>query len=617
MPSSKPLQRLCFLLVAFAITVLLFLLAKLVFLACCGGTHGVGWGDAWPVLRHGLSLDLSTSLYVVAPLLLGCLVAVWVRIPRWLVKAYFILVSTMMALAFVADTSLYEFWGFKLDASCLDYLRQPEGITQSVSVGYLLARFLLWVLAALVIYVMYLLSLRFLKDGTSRTTHRSTLPRVGESLLYVVLLPLMVVGVRGGLSESTTNIGQVYFSQNQFLNHAAVNPVFSFLSSMGHQLGDEVEYSFMDDAECHRLTSDIYTIESLDADTLLSTPHPTIVVILLESAGEQFAAAMPRLQQLKQEGINFSRCYANSWRTDRGTVCTLSGYPSFPTLSVMKIPHKSRTLPSIASALQAEGYATSYLYGGDINFTNMRGYLIATGWQQLTGMDDFTHAEQHSAQWGVRDDITFDFLYRQIVALPTGSPALMGYSTLSSHEPWDVPHEVENLSWQRHDDEALTAFAYLDACLERFVERLRAMPAWEHLLIVVTADHGINYADVDQSRPLQKNHIPMLWLGGAVKEPRTIDVLCNQSDLAATLLGQMGLPHTQFAFSRDVLSATYVHPTAVHNYNNAQWMADSTGHVLYDLDARRIIIDQSPQAEHLARLSQAILQITSEDLRNR
>ena len=125
MPSSKPLQRLCFLLVAFAITVLLFLLAKLAFMACCGGTHGVGWGDAWAVLRHGLSLDLSTSLYIVAPLLLGCLVAVWVRIPRWLVKAYFILVSTMMALAFVADTSLYEFWGFKLDASCLDYLRQP------------------------------------------------------------------------------------------------------------------------------------------------------------------------------------------------------------------------------------------------------------------------------------------------------------------------------------------------------------------------------------------------------------------------------------------------------------------------------------------------------------
>ena len=626
-------------LVAFAIMVLLFVVAKLLFMASCGSGHGVGWGDVWQVLRHGLSLDLSTALYVIAPLLLGCLVAVWVRIPRWLIKAYFILVSVALALAFVADTSLYEFWGFKLDASCLSYLQQPEGITQSVSVGYLVLRFLLWVIAAAVIYGLCLLSLRCLKDETrSRSTlniehstlnddrntaqppfnvQRSTLSRVGESLLYLALIPLMVVGMRGGLSESTTNIGQVYFSQNQFLNHAAVNPVFSFLSSLGHQMGDEVEYAFMDDAECQRLTAGVFTTESLDADTLLRTPRPTIVVILLESAGEQFASAMPQLQRLKQEGINFSRCYANSWRTDRGTLCTLSGYPSFPTVSVMKMPSKSRSLPSIARTLQAEGYPTSYLYGGDINFTNMRSYLIATGWQQLVSMDDFTLAEQHSAQWGVRDDITFDYLYRQITSLPAGQPALMGYSTLSSHEPWDVPDAAEGMSWQRHDDEVFTAFAYLDACLAHFIDRLRTMPVWEQLLIVVTADHGVNHADIDQSRPLQKNHIPMLWLGGAVREPRTIDVLCNQSDLAATLLGQMGLTHTDFAFSRDVLSSSYTHPTAVHNYNNAQWMVDSTGHVLYDLDARRIVIDESSDAEQLAKQSQAILQLTSEDLRGR
>ena len=611
-------------LVAFAIMVLLFVVAKLIFMASCGSGHGVGWGDVWQVLRHGLSLDLSTALYVIAPLLLGCLVAVWVRIPRWLIKAYFILVSVALALAFVADTSLYEFWGFKLDASCLSYLQQPEGITQSVSVGYLVLRFLLWLLAAAVIYGMCLLSLRCLKDETQCTAHRSmfnvqrsTLARVGESLLYLALIPLMVVGMRGGLSESTTNIGQVYFSQNQFLNHAAVNPVFSFLSSLGHQMGDEVEYAFMDDAECHRLTADVFTTESLDADTLLRTPRPTIVVILLESAGEQFASAMPQLQRLKQEGINFSRCYANSWRTDRGTLCTLSGYPSFPTVSVMKMPSRSRSLPSIARTLQAEGYPTSYLYGGDINFTNMRSYLIATGWQQLVSMDDFSLAEQHSAQWGVRDDITFDYLYRQITSLPAGQPALMGYSTLSSHEPWDVPDAAEGMSWQRHDDEVFTAFAYLDACLAHFIDRLRTTPAWDQLLIVVTADHGVNHADIDQSRPLQKNHIPMLWLGGAVKEPRTIDVLCNQSDLAATLLGQMGLTHADFAFSRDVLSSSYTHPTAVHNYNNAQWMVDSTGHVLYDLDARRIVIDESSNAEQLAKQSQAILQLASEDLRGR
>ena len=395
--------------------------------------------------------------------------------------------------------------------------------------------------------------------------------------------------------------------------------MFSFLYSLSHQLGDLSQYNFMDDAECKRLTANVYTTESVQSDILIKTTRPNIVIILLESAGEQFAEAMPHLQQLKQEGINFTRCYANSWRTDRGTVCTLSGYPSFPSVSVMKMPEKSRSLPSIARTLKAQDYQTSFLYGGDINFTNMRSYLISTGWERLISMDDYSRSDQHSAQWGVRDDITFNTLYNEIVnnfrstepdfydCRPCDPSLLWGYSTLSSHEPWDVP--VNKMS-----DKVMNAFAYVDDCLYDFVERLKQTPAWANLLIVITADHGINNGRIDQSTPLQKNHIPMLWIGGAVMEPRTIDVLCNQSDLAATLLGQLELPHDDFTFSRDVVSQTYVYPTAVHNYYNAQWLIDSTGHALYDFDAQRFIVSETTDADRLLRVSKAMLQLTTQSL---
>ena len=616
-------QRLLFLLRIYGLTVLLFLLAKVVFMLCNGAGHGVSALDYFDVLRHGLTLDLSTALYFLIVPFLVSLASLWVRVSRWVLTVYFAIVAFAFALAFVADTSLYPFWGFKLDASCLQYLSQPEGITQSVSVGYLLVRFLLVAALTVVIFLLY--------DKSSRPIPQRPTPQrqgggssVRLALLHLLLIPLMVIGIRGGLGESTTNIGQVYYAQNQFLNHAAVNPVFSFLYSLGHQLGDLSQYDFMDDEECQQLTANVYTTESTAIDTLLTTTRPNIVIILLESAGEQFAEAMPHLQQLKREGINFSRCYANSWRTDRGTVCTLSGYPSFPSVSVMKMPEKSRTLPSIASTLQHEGYQTAYLYGGDINFTNMRSYLISSGWQRLISMDDYSISERHSAKWGVRDDITFNTLYQEIVAeYPddksiysppstggAGGGSLFGYSTLSSHEPWDVPV-------QKMDDEVLNAFAYVDDCLFDFVQRLKQTPAWRDLLIVITADHGINHGRIDQSTPLLKNHIPMLWIGGAVKEPRQVDLICNQSDMAATLLGQLQLPHDDFAFSRDVLSATYTYPTAVHNYYNAQWIVDSTGHALYDFDARRFIVSDGTDADRLLRVSQAMLQRTTHDLQQR
>lgn len=603
------------------LTVLAFIVAKAVFLLCNASGHGVTFGDYLSVIGHGLSLDLSTALYFLIVPFLVVLASVWVRVPQWILKAYYALVATAFALAFVADTSLYGFWGFKLDASCLQYLEQPEGITSSVSTGYLLLRLVITMVVAWLLFKLFPRCEAPRKSPASR--------KILETAFYLLLTPLFVIGIRGGVHESTTNIGQVYYSQNQFLNHSAVNPVFSFLYSMSHQLGDQSQYEFFDTSTCQKLTANVYTTESILSDTLLTTTRPNIVVILMESAGEEFAGVMPRLQQLKQEGVNFTRCYANSWRTDRGTVCTLSGYPSFPSVSVMKMPEKSRTLPALARTLQSKGYTTCYLYGGDINFTNMRSYLIATGWERLISMDDYISSERHSAQWGVRDDITFETLCNLIKGreergerkedtesrLPASS-FLIGYSTLSSHEPWDVPVAKDG-EWEGHDDEVLNAFAYLDYCLGTFVDSLRHTPQWQNLLIVLTADHGINYQQTDNSTPLQKHHIPMLWIGGAVRSPRTVEVLCNQSDLCATLLGQMGLPHDDFTFSRDVLSERYAYPTAVNNYNNAQWLIDSTGHALYDFNARRFVVSESADSARLLRVSKAILQTTLNDLQQR
>lgn len=585
-------------------TLFVFFVAKMVFMLCNGAGHDVHVVDYFAVVWHGLTLDASTALYfLIVPYLLS-MISIWHILPKWLFRVYSGIVALAFSLAFVADTSLYPFWNFKLDAVCLTYLSTPTEAMASVSVGYLVWRFLLLVVTAIIIYCLYD---RIAKQPTKVIKKG----RLEKTIFSLLLIPVMVIGIRGGVRESTTNIGQVYYSENQFLNHSAVNPVFSFLYSLSHQLDDLSQYTFFDEAQCQQLVQDVYTTESVLTDILLNTTRPHIVVILMESASELFADAMPHLQQLKNEGIYFERCYGNSWRTDRGTVCALSGYPSFPSFSVMKIPEKSRTLPSIARTLKAEGYATSYLYGGDINFTNMRSYLISTGWDKITSMDDYSREQQNTSQWGVQDEITFETLYSQITSTPDhAQPHLWGYSTLSSHEPWDVPTKVL-------DDEVKNAFHYLDACLFQFVEKLKRTPQWDNLLIVLVADHGINYQQVTPSTPLQKNHIPLLWLGGAVKEARRVETLCNQSDLPATLLGQLQLSHADYPFSRDVLSATYQHPTAVHNFNNAQWLYDASGEILYDFDAERALISNSTDAAHLLNVNKAILQTTSKDLLSR
>jgi len=407
----------------------------------------------------------------------------------------------------------------------------------------------------------------------------------------------------------------VYYSPKQFLNHSAVNPVFSFLSSMEKTASYVPDYQFMDDAACARLMTELYPTESTAIDTLLTTQRPNVVVILMESCGAIFtglegrADVMPQLERLMQEGVSFDSCYANSWRTDRGTVCTYSGYPSFPVSSVMKMPSKSRLLPGLARTLAGEGYETSYIYGGDINFTNMRSYLVSTGFAQLTWKKDFSADEQRTAEWGVRDDITFKELARQIADYDARKqPFFIGYSTLSSHQPWDVPI-------QQMDDEILNAFYYLDQCIGSFVDDLRQTSAWQNTLIILLPDHGIDYREVGVEDP-RHNHIPMVWIGGAVKSPRRLKQVCNQTDLPATLLGQMGLPHDQYRFSRDVTSSNYRRRVAVHTYNNGIAALDSTGRAIFDLNANRMIQGKGPAADELMNIGKAVLQSAASDLKN-
>ena len=604
-------KRLIYLIKIYLITIIIFVMAKVVFMVANYEGHPFGMGDIWDVVRHGLGLDLSTGIYIVFIPFLVTMVSVWWR-PKGLeifLKIYYGVIAAAMMLAFTADTSLYPFWGFKLDASCLQYLGTPTEAMASVSGWYMAVRIVVVIAGAYLLYRIYG-GVRSQESGDRRGQY-SMAGKVKSSLAYFICIPLLVIGVRGGLDESTTNIGQVYFSENQFLNHSAVNPVFSFFASMEKTASNHITYHFMDDKQCEQLIATWFDTRSIGCDTLLTTQRPNIIIILLEGCGGEFTEIggrtdiTPNLNRLAHEGVSFTNCYGNTWRTDRGTVCTWSGFPSFPTMSVMKMPSKTRRLPNIAKTLRQErGYQTSYLYGGDINFTNMRSYLMSGGFQTLVWKKDYSREEQNSAQWGVRDDITCKTLLE--MTQKAKEPFLMGYSTLSSHEPWDVPI-------QKFEDEKLNAFYYLDACIGDFVEALKKTDVWERTLVVMLPDHGIPYNGLNETTPL-KNHIPMIWVGGAVKAPIKIDKVCNQTDLAATLLGQLGLEHDDFRFSRDVLSETYREPFAINTYDDGYSVYDSTGFVNYDFVGEKIVKSEGGQVLQLMEKAKAVLQAASEEL---
>lgn len=606
-------KRIAYISLYFFTVLLIFILQKPLFMLYNGFIEkGFGFADYMQVMVHGASLDAATAGYLTAFPFLLVLISIWFRkFPlKKILYGYYILAAALISIIFVVDMALYTFWGFKLDASVFLYIDSPKEALASVSVGFILLR----VLAILLLIALN--SWVLLKITPSVLT--ATRKRIAGTAGMLLLGGVLFIIIRGGVTESTSNIGQVYFSNEPFLNHSAVNPDFSLLSSMGKSQDFASEFNFFDEEKRAALFDGLYP--TTDGDSIiqvLNTKRPNILIILMEGFGGAFVEPLgglpdvtPHFNRLSKEGVFFTNCYANSFRTDRGTVCTFSGYLGLPTASVMKIPAKSRTLPAIAEGLSKAGYKTDFLYGGDINFTNMKSYLLSTGYQRLTANTDFSLAEQTSNAWGVNDDITFEYLYNQLRNRKEEGPWHTAFLTLSSHEPFEVPYH-------RLEDKIPNAFAYTDECLGKFIDRLKQTPAWKDLLVICLPDHGFYYPREGSNAMPRFYHIPLLWLGGAVKQPMQVDKIMNQTDLAATLLGQLGLEHTAFTFSRNVLGSDYKYPFAFYSFNNGFSFRDSTGVTVFDNNSGSILFDEPEADESRLDKGKAILQTVYDDLGNR
>ena len=609
-------RKLAFPIAVFAATVVMMAVQKPVFMAYyaveAAGAGLRGWID---VLWHGLTLDMTVAGYVTALPILVTLLSLWLRLPekvwRGVLTTWFVLVAVTTAVIFAVDVALYEHWGFRIDSTVLIYLADPEEAMASVDFWLGVRQTLLAAAyAAGMIWVYHRILGVF--DGRPVGWRVASL----GSLAVVMLAGFDFLAIRGGTGASVANVSKVYFSSTQFLNHAATNPVFSFLASLGDRVDYADEYPFFDEA-VRAAKFDALRGNGPAAgptEPVLNTARPNVVIVILESFARTVMDAevggepvMPYMQRLKGEGIWFENFFANSFRTDRGEVAILSGFPAQTRMSIMKLPAKSRNLPSIARSLAGEGYATSFAYGGDLNFTNQSSYMYATGWQELIWQKDLRF-DAPAADWGYDDALMCDWFADRVIALSdAGKPFLAGLLTLSSHTPFDVPYS-------KFDDKVLNAMAFSDECVGKMINRLKASPAWKDLLVVLVADHGYPYPRMLTYNEPLRHRIPMIWTGGAVARPRVVEDYAAQIDIAATLLAQLGVAHDDFDYSKDIFAPTPPRKFAYYTFNDGFGVVDASGEAVWDATADRAVTATNSE---LLDVGRTMLQTTYTDIGRR
>lgn len=621
------MKQILALIVTFVLWTVVGVASKILFLIIYSDLiQGAGIADYLMVIGYGLRLDVAIAGYLtMLPGLMLILLPTCYRLRM----GYNILFALVYSVAIVANLGLYGSWGFPLDSTPILYLKtSPADAMASIT--------LLQMVGAVVSVVLLTASITWMHHRLhiAQAPLRRFTQLLYPGLVTLLLTLLLFIPIRGGLSTGTNHTGTVYFSQNMRLNHAAVNPVFNFIESMTHRFDNIGEmYHTMDYDEATRLVDKLQMFSDnyrpgeqnsacVDTFRLRPAKRPNIVLIGLESfskyvmtEGGVVEGVTPNLDRLTREGVYFTHFYGNTVRTDRALVSILSGIPALPDLSLMDQPQISTFLPSIARSLGNAGYRTTFYYGGDTNFSNMRSYLIGSGYQQVVSDKDFDY-RLHTGKWGVADGPVYDRMLPDILesAKDPDAPFYYTMMTSSSHEPFDVP------DYSQLQDPVLNAFSYADHHLGRFIESLRQSDAWSNTLVVIVPDHQGAYPHSPDNYSFMRYELPLVMVGGLVTEPHRVQTLGSQMDIAATLLGIAGVGHSEFRYSKDLFCDSVSH-FGWFAFPEAVGLVTDSARVIYDYTQRATVVTQtervSVNTDELVESAKAYLQLFCKDVADR
>jgi phosphoglycerol transferase MdoB-like AlkP superfamily enzyme len=145
---------------------------------------------------------------------------------------------------------------------------------------------------------------------------------------------------------------------------------------------------------------------------------------------------------------------------------------------------------------------------------------------------------------------------------------------------------------------------------------MKHSPLWDNSLIVLVPDHDMRFPKtIDHFAP-ERHDIFMLWLGGAVKKPAMIDKLCTQADIAATLLNQLNISASEFAFSRNILNPS-VKEFAFYAFPNGFGMITNDGKVAFDCDSNAPVFSEGEAVDSLILKGKAFLPCLYDDIQAR
>lgn len=531
---------------------------------------------------NGLRFDLRLIVYVSIPLVLSIIIP-WLMNHRRILVAWMTFTAAISILLGIVELDFYREFHQRLNSLVFQYLNEdPATVLSMLWHGFPVITLLsAWLACSLVMYFLFSWAERKTRIYSATHTNYSYLT---QGITFSIGLVICVVAARGTLRQGPPlRWGDAYTTHSMFANHLGLNPVLSLYNAAKTTFSehrDNIWKATLPASEAQEIARDlvltahdqlidgdsaaIRRINSPSAETQLNVRN--VVVILMESFAGRYVGVLgskdqitPEFDKLSQEGLLFTRFFANGTHTHQGMFASMACFPNLPAFEyLMQTPEGGNQFSGLPQLLSARGFQDAYVYNGDFAWDNQQGFFSNQGMTNFIGRNDYVNPVVSDPTWGVSDQDMFARSIIELNKLKNDKPFYALLQTLSNHTPYALPDVLptEPVTGNGSLDLHLTAMRYSDWALGQFFEHAKQQPWYKDTLFVVLGDHGFGAPEQMTEMDLYRFHIPMLLIAPGIREQLGTQnsTVGTQVDMVPTIMGRLGGDVQHQCWGRDLLT---------------------------------------------------------------
>ena len=511
--------------------------------------------------KHALMLDLSMISYIIALPLLILVVQYFIikKIAFRIIKIYTLLIACIYLMIAAAEINLYAEWQTKIDYRAIVYLSQPTEVFETATYTQTLIFFFYLVFIMFIFYKVY----NYLFTLQNEQENDKLPHKVVQSLTLLILGALLItLGIRGGVQQIPINQSWAYYSNNNTINLASVNSLWNLLGSIYQNSAtlDKNPYTTLDFKLAQKKVEELNAVQKDTTVQFLNSKNPNIVFLILESFSADLIQSCggdtgitPQIEKLIADGYLFTNIYSSGTLSHQGIASIFSGFPAQPTTSIIKEHAKFSKLPSLNKRLIKLGYNTSFYFGGQLTYANIKSYMYFNQFHKIKDIDDY-NSDLPRGKLGIHDQYTLKDHVNELNHKTT--PFFSGIFTVSTHSPYDIPTKW-NIEKGGSERDFLNAAWYSDSCIGAYINECKKQAWYRNTLFVLIADHSKHtHYDRNYFEPLNR-HIPLLFFGEVLKpefKGLKNEITGSQNDLVCTLLKQLNQDASEFKWSKNLMN---------------------------------------------------------------